>query len=154
MTPPVFGNMTTRPASHDDIDFMRTSYLATQKPLLEKLPHFDEEALISRFQKSLLLDDVEIVLVDDQRAGWLQLTRTPDLIEVAQLHIMPDFQNQKIGSTLVQHVLEEASSTGKRAKLAVIKGNPALALYQRLGFEIYQEDAIKHHLQWLPRQAI
>lgn len=142
-----------RPASDDDKQFVERLYVAAQKPFLEKLPDFDEERLVKHFRKLLVIDDVQIIIVDNQDIGWLQLTRCPDMIDLAQLHILPGFQGKLIGTTLIQRVLEEASSAGKKVTLAVLKGNRALSLYKNLGFDVTGEDDIKHYMQWLPSKA-
>lgn len=141
----------TRPATEVDLPFIESSYLSTQKPHLKELPDFDEGRLIQRFRKTLALGDVEIIVRNGDDIGWVQLTMTTDMIEIAQLHLAPAYQNMKIGSTIIQDVLDEASSSGRMVKLAVLKGNRAVLLYERLGFEVRDEDDIKYYMRW-PRE--
>ncbi len=143
-----------RPASDEERPFLERLYLSAQKPLLEGLPDFSEERLIERFRALLVIDDVQIIVSDDQDVGWVQLTRGPDAIDLAQLHIMPDFQKKRIGTTIIQRVLDEASSAGKKVTLAVLKGNRAVSLYKRLGFKVNDEDGVKRYMHWLPKKAV
>jgi ribosomal protein S18 acetylase RimI-like enzyme len=143
-----------RPASDEDAQFVEWLYLAAQKPFLEKLPDFNEEQLIARFRKSLATGEVDIIVVDHQNVGCIHLTKGPDVIDIAQLHIMPGFQGKLIGTTLIRRVLEEASSIRKKVTLAVLKGNRAIHLYKRLGFTVTGEDDIKYYMQRLPPKAV
>jgi hypothetical protein len=44
--------------------------------------------------------------------------------------------------------MQKAASKGKPLHLSMIKGNPAITLYQRLGFAFCGEDDIKFHMLW------
>jgi ribosomal protein S18 acetylase RimI-like enzyme len=50
--------------------------------------------------------------------------------------ILPEFQNRGIGTELIREVLEEAAAKGFPVELKVLKINPAIRLYERLGFEV------------------
>lgn len=53
---------------------------------------------------------------------------------------MPEAQGRGIGAALVRGLQAEARVAGMPLKLKVLKTNPALRLYQRLGFAIVGED--------------
>jgi len=44
-------------------------------------------------------------------------------------------------------LIEEAERAGQRVRLEVVKINPALRLYQRLGFRVTGEDERKFHMK-------
>lgn len=49
----------------------------------------------------------------------------------------PAFQRRGIGRRLIEESIRRLDATGvKELHLAVTRGNPAFALYQRLGFEV------------------
>jgi len=48
---------------------------------------------------------------------------------------------------LVKRLIEEAERAGQRVRLEVVKINPALRLYQRLGFRVNGEDERKFHMK-------
>ncbi|BAJ02836.1 GNAT family N-acetyltransferase [Shewanella violacea] len=62
-----------------------------------------------------------------------------------QIQIHPDFQGQGLGKKVMQQVLTKAKN--KAVELTVLKDNPALKLYQRLGFIITGEDEFEYHMQ-------
>ena len=62
---------------------------------------------------------------------------TPELI----VAVNPQFRNQGIGTELIQHLSALLIQNGvTHLSLNVQKRNPALKLYQRLGFRLHSED--------------
>jgi ribosomal protein S18 acetylase RimI-like enzyme len=55
------------------------------------------------------------------------------------VEVLPEWQGQGIGTRVVSRVVQEAG--GVPVSLHVLKGNPARALYERLGFVIDGETA-------------
>ncbi|MBH0022124.1 GNAT family N-acetyltransferase [Pseudoalteromonas sp. SWXJ133] len=62
-----------------------------------------------------------------------------------QLQIHPLHQNKGYGKAVIEQVITSAQS--KPIKLTVLKNNPALELYKRLGFTIAGEDNYEYHMQ-------
>ena len=62
-------------------------------------------------------------------------------IYLGEIQISKDFQNQGIGTSLIQSLIQEAQTSNKKLWLKVLKGNPAQKLYQRLGFTNLQESS-------------
>jgi ribosomal protein S18 acetylase RimI-like enzyme len=52
---------------------------------------------------------------------------------LARIAILPEFQNQGIGTAILQKIIG-AAPTHKPLRLQVFKINPARRLYERLGF--------------------
>jgi ribosomal protein S18 acetylase RimI-like enzyme len=50
----------------------------------------------------------------------------------------------------VQRLIEEAARAGQAVTLGVVKTNPALRLYQRLGFQITHDDDRKFYMRREP----
>jgi ribosomal protein S18 acetylase RimI-like enzyme len=114
------------------------------------LDHVD----IARYVKDWgRLNDSGFVAVDeDDRpigAIWLRLLkgeekgfgyvdeRTPEL----GMAVSPMYRNQGIGTLLLSRLIESAANSYECISLSVSAGNPALRLYQRLGFEVVGEDS-------------
>ena len=69
------------------------------------------------------------------RVGRLRLIRTAVLIEIAGLQVLPDCQNQGVGTAVIGRVVAEAARRRVPVELEVEDDNPdALRLYLRLGF--------------------
>jgi len=62
-----------------------------------------------------------------------------------QLQIHPNYQGKGFGSKVMHAVIEQAGS--KYLTLTVLKANPAIKLYQRLGFIITGEDEFEYWMR-------
>ncbi|WDE13973.1 GNAT family N-acetyltransferase [Thalassomonas haliotis] len=60
----------------------------------------------------------------------------------------PQYQGQGLGQRILQQVLQQAK--GKTVLLTVLKENPALNLYKKLGFTVTGEDEYEFHMQVKP----
>jgi ribosomal protein S18 acetylase RimI-like enzyme len=78
--------------------------------------------------------------------GMLKFRQSQQEVEIMQFQIHPDHQGQGLGKKVLEQVLKGA----KVARLSVLKGNPAIHLYQRLGFEVIDEDAEEFYLRFAP----
>ena len=65
----------------------------------------------------------------------LYVDRQPDEIRIIDIALLPAFRNAGIGSSILRDLLGEGDRTGKPVTIHVEKMNPALRLYQRLGFQ-------------------
>lgn len=61
--------------------------------------------------------------------------KTPEL----GMAVLPEYRGQGIGTRLLSHLIKSAEEFNEYISLSVATGNPALRLYQRLGFEIVGE---------------
>jgi len=70
--------------------------------------------------------------------GFCSFWRVLDELHINNLAVLPDYRQQKVGSTLLERVLEEARRLGvRRATLEVRRSNDAArALYQKFGFSV------------------
>ena len=62
--------------------------------------------------------------------------KTPEL----GMAVLPTYRNQGIGTRLLSRLIESAANSYEYISLSVSAGNPALRLYQRLGFDVVGED--------------
>ncbi len=55
-------------------------------------------------------------------------------IRIVDITLLPPFRRLGIGSSLLQTLIEESVAEGKPLSIHVEKFNPAMRLYERLGF--------------------
>jgi ribosomal protein S18 acetylase RimI-like enzyme len=67
--------------------------------------------------------------------GWLDDT-TPEL----SLAVLPPYRDQGVGTHLLAALLSQACGRYPNISLSVSRGNPAVHLYQRVGFVLAHED--------------
>ncbi len=139
-----------RPARMSDYGFVQSLYLETMRPLLVKLGAWDQDDVIARFKQHLRVKEVQIIAVNGEDGGFLQVVESEANITLAQIHLRAAFRRLGIGTRLILELLDRARASRRPVLLSVVRNNPAFALYQRLGFSISGEDETKFHMRWLP----
>ncbi len=90
---------------------------------------------------------VRIITVDGADIGWLQSFSDDGALVLGQLFVNAPFRNRGIGTEVVRALIEEAAQSGRALTLGVVKTNPALRLYERLGFRVTHEDGRKFYMR-------
>jgi ribosomal protein S18 acetylase RimI-like enzyme len=75
-----------------------------------------------------------VIEADGKAAGRLYVARWEDEIRIMDIALLPEHQGAGVGTRLLRELLDEGSREGKRVSIHVEKHNPALRLYERLGF--------------------
>jgi len=149
-----------RLAAADDYDFMRRLYASTRAEEMEHFP-FEES------QKAAFLDaqfaaqfqhyaihyptcERNIIEVDGQPVGRLWVDEWKDQIRLVDIALIPDRRGSGIGSMLLRDVLGRAAAAGKPVTIHVESFNPALRLYERLGFERVDSNGVYFLMRWTP----
>jgi ribosomal protein S18 acetylase RimI-like enzyme len=76
-----------------------------------------------------------IILMDAQAAGRLYLHHGETSHRIIDIALLPAFRNLGIGAYILHLIIKEAFTLGKSVSIHVEHFNPALHLYQRLGFK-------------------
>lgn len=145
-----FGTMTKEltymPAVESDMGYLlwlreqtMTPYLALAGIPTDEQTHLDR--IRYRWQNA------QIISWQGTKVGLLKCMQDGEAIEVVQLQIAPDFQGKGIGKKVLEMVLAQACQHNKKVMLSVLKQNPALRLYERLGFEVTHQDDESYYLQ-------
>jgi ribosomal protein S18 acetylase RimI-like enzyme len=147
-----------RPATGADYFFMRRLYGATREEELRQFP-FDE------LQKQAFLDqqfgaqyqhyqlhyptcERNIIEKDGQPIGRLWIDEWRDQIRLVDIALMPDFRGSGIGTMLLREVLDRGAKAGKPVTIHVESFNPALRLYERLGFQKVDTNGAYYLMRW------
>ena len=143
---------TLRPATAEDRDWLFAVRRATMRTYVRQTWHaWDDASQRARFEDSLALTDMQVIVTAGHDAGLLHVERDADGIFLANIQIHPDFQNRGLGTAVIRTLLDEARTRGEPVRLQVLKVNHAACrLYQRLGFAITGETAHHVHLIWRP----
>jgi ribosomal protein S18 acetylase RimI-like enzyme len=138
-----------RPAHESDFDYCVDLYFAEMETIIRKL-NLDRTAQLANFRESWEPDEVRIVTLDGTDVGWLQSKIESDAIFLAQLFVDGSFQRRGIGTEVMNRLINEAARSGRAVTLAVVQTNPALRLYERLGFQITHLDERKFYMRREP----
>jgi len=98
---------------------------------------YDKVLCWVRRKLELCIGEYTVISADGRKAGYYHFFRNEDGIpELDDLYLFPEFQNQGIGSAVIEKCCDEVSEP---VMLYVfIRNNRAVSLYQRLGFEIVE----------------
>ena len=147
-----------RPARPDDRPFLLAVYASTREPELATVPwdaaqkaEFVErqfEAQHAHYREHYGEAAFDVVLVSGQPAGRLYVDRAAEEIRIVDIALLPEFCRRGIGTTLLRGLQSEAAAAGKPLRIHVERFNPALRLYQRLGFRQIADRGVYLFMEW------
>ena len=83
-----------------------------------------------------------IIEWEDKSVGRLYVHRREKEIRIMDIALLPEFRNHGIGSTLLGQILEEGKNRNLPVTIHVERFNPALHLYERLGFRQIEDKGV------------
>jgi len=92
----------------------------------------------------------QVIELEGRPIGRLYVDRRPDEIRLIDITLLPEFCNAGIGSALLRDLLDEATAADRPLRIHVERFNPALRLYQRLGFRQVEERGAYFLMEWSP----
>ncbi|ENY5168585.1 TPA: GNAT family N-acetyltransferase [Vibrio parahaemolyticus] len=142
-----------RQAVDSDIDFLLNLRDITMGKYLKDcgMP-ITKDAYLSRILYEF--EHAKIIEVAGSSAGLFKAKFNEDSNEwyLVQIQVHPNYQNQKIASSLISMLIGKASVTDSTVGLSVVKTNPAKHLYSRLGFETVGENEFEYLMQNKPNK--
>lgn len=91
---------------------------------------------VAAFEEDLFLYNIYVAIMAEKVVGFVAFTDD----ELAWLYVSPNFQNQGIGSKLIESSLNKMK---RPAYLEVLAGNPAKRLYLKKGFKFLKYETGK-----------
>lgn len=114
------------------------------RPLMDQQFH----AQHTHYHKSWPHADYDVILVDGDAAGRLYVDRDRrSELRIIDIALLPAFRNRGIGSHLLDGLIEEANALGKAVRIHVEHNNPALNLYNRLGFKHIDDTGVYYLME-------
>jgi GNAT superfamily N-acetyltransferase len=102
--------------------FMRLQFQAQSLAYRSQYPEAEYQLILREGQ------GIGRMLVAEQAAAWV-------LVDIG---LLPEFQGQGLGAAIINSLLAAAFSLSLPVDLQVFYNNPALRLYQRLGFRLLE----------------
>jgi ribosomal protein S18 acetylase RimI-like enzyme len=136
-----------RPARPEDFDYCASLYFEGMDAIIRELK-LNKDSQIAGFRERWKVEQVRIITLDDADIGWLQSFVKDDALFLGQLFVEGARRQQGIGTEVVKALIEEAAEAGRAVTLGVVKINPALRLYERLGFRTTHEDERKFYMRY------
>jgi GNAT superfamily N-acetyltransferase len=145
-------NISTLRLPHDhamrpeDFDFCADLYFSEMARTIREL-NLDLAKQAANLRQHWELQQVRIITGDGDDVGWVQSMIEGDALFLGQLFVAPAHQGHGVGTIIVRRLIEEAACERRAVTLGVVKTNPALRLYQRLGFRTTHEDERKFYMR-------
>ncbi|HEV2828461.1 MAG TPA: GNAT family N-acetyltransferase [Pyrinomonadaceae bacterium] len=94
--------------------------------------------------------DDSVVLLNGRPIGRMMFDRAGPDFTFLDIALLPEYQNQNIGTRLIELLQQEATAAQKSVVLHVLRTNRAARLYERMGFKMVNEDGIYREMKWTP----
>jgi ribosomal protein S18 acetylase RimI-like enzyme len=143
--------ITTRPVQREDEPFLLALYISTREAELgavgwdaEQIGLFCQMQFMAQRRQYALSypkGDDRIILNDKNAIGHIIVDRDKEICLV-DLALVPEYRGKGIGTSLLQQLISEAVAAGKLLRLHVLSNNPAIRLYERLGFLLVGNNGI------------
>jgi GNAT superfamily N-acetyltransferase len=137
-------DLALRPAADGDREFLARVYASTRTEELAPLPWSGDQKRIflaqqfaaqsAHYARHFADGSFSVVLVDGEPAGRLIVARREDVLKVVDIALLPEYRGHGLGTRLLRPLLDDAAARGTDVEVYVERFNPALRLYDRLGF--------------------
>ncbi|MEA2572784.1 MAG: hypothetical protein QOH93_82 [Chloroflexia bacterium] len=152
--------ITLRPIEPGDMEFLYWVYASTREAELavtvwddaqkETFLQMQFNAQHTYYREYYPNASFQVILCDGQPAGRLYVDRWPDQIRVMDIALLAQFRNAGVGTRLLNDLLAEGALSGKPVTIHVEMYNPAMRLYERLGFSKIGERGVYYLMEWRP----
>ncbi len=153
------GNLTLRPVTESDDEFLLSVYASTRADELAQVewPEGQQEIFLrwqfdmQRRQYEARFPDAEyyVILIDDAPAGRIWIGRDAEQIRLLDIALLPKFQNRGAGTQLLGALIDEAKISNKPLRhMVFMLNNDAHRFYERLGFVVIEDLGAYKHMEW------
>lgn len=95
----------------------------------------------------------DVILVDGVPGGRLYVHSRAAEIRLVDITLLPEHRQGGLGTSIVRSLMERGEAAGKPVTIHVEVYNPALKLYERLGFKPIEERGPYLLMEWRPSSA-
>lgn len=152
--------VTLRPATAADDDFIFNCYASTRAQELAQVPWSPEqkEAFVrmqytaqkQHYAAEAPQANHDIIYVDSTPVGRIYLHHREDALHILDITVLPQHRNHGTGSLLLRRLLDEAGRAGNPVTIYVESFNPSLRFFERLGFRKDHEKGFHLLMKWQP----
>lgn len=141
-----------RPISDADLPFLGALYASTREEELRRVPWSEAQKaafLASQFdcqhtyyQAHYAGARFDVIERDGRAIGRLYFTTLGDELRIIDVALVRAERGRGLGTRLLAAVIARAESEGKSVSIHVERDNPALGLYERLGFRLREDRGV------------
>jgi len=147
-----------RPITPEDDSFLAGLYASTRVEELSVTGWSAEETAVfcrqqfdaqsAHYRENYPGASLQVIERAGEPIGRLYVARWEREIRIMDIALLPAHRGSGIGASLLRELQEEARSAGKSLTIHVERFNPALRLYERLGFQIAEDKGVYFVMQW------
>lgn len=137
------------PATEADLPYLLDLSIRVLRADLERVGRFDPARRERRLRATFDKGGLCLIRQGGETRGCAQLLRHPDHLEITSLYLEPTAQGLGLGRAVVAALLARAPELP--ARLEALKGAPARAFWERMGFVVTGEAGVDWHMEHPPR---
>lgn len=153
-------NITLRPITANDEEFLYHLYAGTREAEMATVDWnaAEKEAFLKMqfaaqhkyYTEQFTGAGFDLIMLDGEPIGRLYIDRRPDEIRIIDIALLPAHRNQGIGTGFLTNIQKEAAAADLPVRIHVERYNPALKLYDRLGFRAAGDNGVYRLMEWSP----
>lgn len=150
----------SRPVTIEDHSFLALVYASTRQQELALTDWTDEQkaafcqmqfqAQDAHYRQHYPQADYLVITNVGTPVGRLYVDRWPNEIRIMDITLLPEHRGLGIGTQLLQELQTESAASQRLLSIHVERFNPALGLYERLGFTVAEDKGVYLLLHWRP----
>ena len=113
---------------------------STMKPSLLKLGQYDEKRVRDRFLDNFIPEHTFKIIEGNNLLGFYVVLIKDDHHYLDHLYIKPEYQNKKLGSTVLNKLISNAKNNNLPIRLGALKGSRSNDFYIKNNFIKTHED--------------
>jgi ribosomal protein S18 acetylase RimI-like enzyme len=152
-----------RPETDADTPFLLRLYASTRETEMAAVPWSAEQkqafltgqfrAQRQHYRAYFPYCAFDVIEQRGEPAGRLYLQVRQTQLHIIDIALLPDWRRRGIGTAMLQALQKAGRETGKGVGIMVEKFNPAMRLYQRLGFAEVADHGVYLEMEWQPDGA-
>jgi ribosomal protein S18 acetylase RimI-like enzyme len=153
-------NINFRAITNIDFPFLKKAYRSTREHELASTGWTEEEksnftdfqfnAQHAHYSNAYKGAEFNIIEWNKKDIGRLYLWETESEIRIVDITLLPEYRKRGIGTKILNDLIKKSNKTCKKLNIHVEYNNPALKLYERLGFKKIDDTGVYYFMERLP----
>lgn len=148
-----------RAETEHDLPFLKQLYASTRwdevaqtgwpKEQMEAFLNSQFDAQRTHYLEHFADSSFDIIEFSGTPVGRLYLCQTPEEFRIVDIALVPQARGKGIGNHLLTKILNDARHVCLPVRIHVEVNNPAMHLYERLGFQRVDDQGVYYLMEWI-----